>query len=94
MGNFRQKPFQLKTFSSSTEKFFYFNCIAPKNLLKIRVNNAEHGTRNHNKAFRMLLRVNLSATYAVLVNKSKVKYFKKSGFKNRKRKLIDNDVMY
>ena len=77
MGNFGRKPFQLKTFSSSTEKLFDFNCIAPKNQLKICVDNAENGTQNHNKAFGMLLSVNLSDTYAVLVNKSKVKSFKK-----------------
>ena len=45
MSNFRQKPFQLKTFSSSTEKLFEFNCIAPKNQLKICVDNAENGTK-------------------------------------------------
>jgi len=77
MGNFRQKPFQLKTFSSSTEKFSDFNCIAPKNLLKNFTNDEEYRTENHNKSFGMLPKVNLSATYAALVNKSKVKLFKK-----------------
>ena len=77
MANFRGKTFQLKTFSSSTEKLFDFNCIAPKNQLKICVDSAEYRTENHNKAFVMLLKVNSSAIYAVLVNKCKVKYFKK-----------------
>ena len=75
--SFWPKPFQLKTFSFSTENFSDFNCIALKNQLKICVDNAENGTQNHNKAFGMLLSVNLSDTYAVLVNKSKVKSFKK-----------------
>jgi len=39
-----QKSFQLKTFSSSTEKRFDFHCIAPKNQLKICVINAEGRT--------------------------------------------------
>ena len=73
MANFWPKPFQLKSFSSSTEKLLGFNCIAPKNLLKICVDNAGNGTQFCNKAFRMLLNVNLSNTYETLVNKCKVK---------------------
>ena len=77
MASFRQKPFQLKTFSSSTEKLFDFHCIAPKNQLKICVNNFLHQTQNHNKSFRLLPKVNPPGTYTALVKKCKVKSFKK-----------------
>ena len=76
MDNFRQKSFQLKTFSSSTEKLFDFNCIAPKNQLKICVDNAENRTQNQNKPFGLLLCVNSSSTYVILVNKCKVNLIK------------------
>ena len=77
MDNFGQKPFQLKNFLSSTEKLFNFNCITLKNLLKNFTYNAENGKQNHNKPFRLLLKVNLLSTCTFLVNKSKVKSFKK-----------------
>ena len=87
MAHFRQKTFQLKTSSSSIEKLSDFNCIAPKNQLIICVNNAENGTQNHNKSFGMLLKVNLSSTYKTLVNKSKVKLFKKQRLRKSEIKL-------
>ena len=77
MAHFRQKLFQLKSSSSSTEKLSDFNCIAPENPLKNGVNDAESRAQNHNKPFRLLPRVNSSGTYTILVNRCKVKYFKK-----------------
>ena len=68
MTHFRPKPFQLKTVSSSTEKFFNFNCIAPENLLKNFMNYAEEGRGILNKPFGMLSRVNPSGIYVILVN--------------------------
>jgi len=82
MDIFRQKSFQLKNFSSSTEKLCDFNCIAPKNQLKNFTDDVVHGSQNHNKPFGIFLNVNSSATYAILVNKSKVKTFKKKGCEN------------
>jgi len=82
---FRQKPFQLKNFSSSTEKLFDFNCIAPKNQLKICVINTAYPAENHNKPFGLLLKVNSSVTCAVLVKECKVKVFKKQGCLNSER---------
>ena len=73
MGRFRQKPFQLKSSSSSTEKLFDFNCIASENLLKNCVNDAESRAQNHNKPFRLLPHVKLSDTYMIFVNRCKVK---------------------
>jgi len=73
MASFRQKVFQLKTFPSSTEKFSDFNCIAPKNLLKNFTDDAGCRAQNHNKTFVLLPKVNPSGSYAILVNKSKVK---------------------
>ena len=85
MAYFRPKLFQLKTFSSSTEKLFDFNCIAPKNQLKICVINAAYRAGNHNKAFGMLPKVNPSVTYTVLVKECKVKVFKKQGCWNSEK---------
>ena len=55
--------------------------------MKIRVDNVEDEAKSYNNAFRILLNVNSSSTYEVLVNKCKVKYFKKELKKNSQRKL-------
>ena len=73
MGRFQAKSFQLKTFSSSTEKFFEFNCIAPKNQLKNFTYDTEGRPETHNKPFGLLSHVNSPSTYTLLVNKCKVK---------------------
>ena len=65
--------------------------MAPKNLLKNFTNFAEEGMRNDNKPFVLLPHVNSSAAYAVLVNKCKVKCFKKQGRENSKQKLKKKD---
>ena len=51
------------------------------------MNYTDEGVKIHNKPFTLLLRVNLSVTYAILVNKCKVKFFNKQRPENAEKML-------